>query len=201
MRVQLGLGLSLLLVTLLRSAWSLVGPVMPDIPTAWLTTSTLTGLALLGTSFISAYSLISFQGLYSHELKKQWSHGYYLALTTGTFVLIAEALLVSGPIPIDIAPPWLISGLLPLAALAYTRTEFGKAKLRESRRERRSTKYVRRYIARTADGDDEYDDLHVNIQGMIRLKSFIPNYSRAWQRKALKAMGLKVPKRKTPTDK
>ena len=201
MRIQFRFGVGLLLAILLMSAWSFAQPVIHDIPTGWLTTSTLTGLALLGTSLISAYFLVDFQSLYSHEPTKQRSDGYLAALTLGALVLIVEALFASGATPLGVPAAWLLSGVLPVAALAYTRSELGQAKLRNSRRERHSPKYIRRYIARTADGDAEHDDLHVNIQGMIRLKSFVPNYSKVWQRKALQTLGLRVPKRKKKTNK
>jgi cation transport ATPase len=201
LRTQLWVGFGLLLAILLTSVWSLIAPAVPDIPTSWATTSTLIGMVLATTSFFSAYLLVNFQSLYSHDLRKHWSHGYLLALTAGVLVLIAEALLVSGPIPADVATPWLLSGALPVAALAYTRTGFGKAKLRASRRERRSTNYVRRYIARTSDGDAEYDVLSVKVKHLIRLKRFVPNYSKPWQWKALNAIDVKVPKRKVPTKK
>jgi hypothetical protein len=201
MRTQVWLGASLLLAILLTSVWSFVKPEIPDIPTGWLTTSALTGPVLLGLSLISAYSVFEFQSRYSHDLNKQWRAGYYLSLGLGALVLIAEALLVSGVFSIDVPAPWLLSGVLPVVALAVTRSDLGKAKLRNSRRDRRSVKYFRRFIARTADGDVEYDDIQLKIEGMIRLKSFVPNYSKAWQWKALNAMGVRVPKLKKKTNK
>jgi len=201
MRTQVWIGVRLLVAILLASVWSFIKPAIPDIPTGWLTPSTLTGPVLLGLSIISAYSVFEFQSRYSHDLNKQWRAGYYLSLSLGALVLIAEALLVLGVFPVDVPAPWLLSGVLPVVALVYTRSDLGEAKLRNSRRERRSTKYFRRYIARTADGDVEYDDLQLKIEGMIRLKSFVPNYSMAWQWKALQAMGVRVPKLKKKTNK
>ena len=192
LRLLYGLGVILLLAILLTSAWSFVKPVIPDITTSWITPSMLTGSALLGISAISGFFMFGFQQLYSHELDQKWRGAYILALSIGALVLIAEALLVSGVVRISIPTPWLLSGAIPVVALAYTRGAIGKAKLRSSRRERRSTKYVRRYIARTADGDEEYDDLQLKISGMNRRTGPGRYYTKLWQRKGLQAMGFRV---------
>jgi hypothetical protein len=192
LRVQYTLGVGLLLAVLLTSAWSFAKPVVPSIATSWLTSSTLIGSVLLGTSTISGYFMFGFQKIYSYHLDQRWRTGYLLSLSLGALVLIAEALLASDVTPISVPTPWLLSGAIPVVALAYTRSAVGNAKLRSSRRGRPSTKYVRRYIARTADGDEEYDDIQLKISGVIHRGGFTPNYGKRWQRNALRAMGMRV---------
>jgi len=189
-------GAILLLLIVLMAAWSFISPEIPDIPPRWLTSSTWVGVGLLGSSVISSLALGVFQGAYSADPIRVWRFAYVSAVVLGGVVLAVEVLLVSGLIPIQVPIPWLFSGVLPVWMLVATRGDIGRAKLRLSRRDRCSARYVRRFIAKTADGDEEFDEMQLKILWMIRSKQYAPKYTILWQRKALQTMGVKVPKRK-----
>jgi hypothetical protein len=74
----------------------------------------------------------------------------------------------------------------------HDQREFTKTKLLRSRRELRSPRYIRRYKAITADGDMEYMELQIQIEGLMRKKRIQPRSFKKWHLRALQTMEVKL---------
>jgi hypothetical protein len=193
-------GVILVFVIIVVAVTTRIEHIPVRISTLWLTPSTITGLVLAGASVLIAMVLIAFTQLHNLGQARIWRVGYFTAIGLGGLLLVVEALLASGLTEVDVAVPWLVSGLLPVVALAVARTEFANTKLLRSRRELKSPRYIRRYKAITADGDMEYMELQAEIGSVIRKRGLERKSFRPSQQKVLREMDVTLYKlRPKPT--
>ena len=149
------------------------------------TWSDAAGPILVVASLLAAFGLLRFEILYGKNPTKQKKTGYFISLILASAVITSEVVLVSGLIDINIDWLWYLSGLIPIGALALTRSEFAFTSLHRSRRMIRSQKYVRLFRAITEHGDDEFMKIQDEIRQKIRNNEFSLKNLKPWQTRAL----------------
>ena len=150
-----------------------------------LTWSDAAGPVLAGGSFLVASGFLGFEILYRKSPTKQRKTGYFVSVILTSAVLASEVVLAFDLAGIQINWFWFLSGFMPIASLAATRSEIAFTTLRRSRRQIRPQNYVRRYRAITEIGDDEVIELKHEIQKKFRNKELRLKKLKPWQKRAL----------------
>ena len=93
------------------------------------------------------------------------------------------------PTIVEIDWYWLLTGLLPVAVLAWVGKYVGLTSLLISRRETKPRHYIKMLRARTTEGDGVVDEIYVELKMMIRGGKIVPANLAEWQMRAMMTLG------------